>query len=144
MPALLPSCMQLLEDGCTFIEGDVIQKLLEVSTDGVIECQNGFHQRPCNSNATGGHYKHVIEIKCIYDNSMLSMHYAIPAYHACQLLCEMYAKNAREAWYVVCSQKTVLLTTVQFDEEVWNKLFNIIKECYDVINPARPQQINKE
>ena len=48
MPALLPSCMQLVENGYTFIEGDVIQKLLEVSIDGVIGCQNGFHQRPCN------------------------------------------------------------------------------------------------
>ena len=45
MPALLASCIQLVEDECTFIEDDVIQKLLEVSTDGVMECQNGFHQR---------------------------------------------------------------------------------------------------
>ena len=60
---------------------------------------------------------------------MLSMCYAIPVYHAYQLLCEMYAKNAREAWYVVCSQKTALLTKAQFDEEVWNNLFSIIKEC---------------
>ena len=72
------------------------------------------------------------------------MHYAIPVYHACQLLCEMYAKNARETWYFVCSQKTVLLTTVQFDEEVWNNLFSIIEKCNDVISPARPQRINNE
>ena len=67
MPSLLPSCMQFVEDGCSFIDGEVIQKLLEVLADGTIECQKGFHHRPCDSNATGGHYKRVIEIKCLTD-----------------------------------------------------------------------------
>ena len=31
MPSLLPSCMQFVEDGCSFVDGDVIPKLLEVS-----------------------------------------------------------------------------------------------------------------
>ena len=87
MPALLPSCMQFVEDGCTFVDGDVILKLLEVSSDGTIECQIGFHNRPCDSNATGGYYKRVVEIKCLTDESILSKGYSVPIYHACQLLC---------------------------------------------------------
>ena len=118
MPALLPSCMQFVEDGCTLVDREVIPKLLEVSSDGTIECQKGFHNRPCDSNATGGHYKRVIEIKCLTDESMLSMRYSVPIYHACQLLCEMYAKSVQETWYIVCSEHTMLLSTVQFQEEV--------------------------
>ena len=38
----------------------------------------------------------------------------------------------------------MLLTTVQFNEEVWNKLWEIIKESYDTTTPTRPQRINKE
>ena len=79
MPTLLPSCMQFVEDGCTFVDLEVIPKLLEVSSDGTIECQKGFHNRPCDSNATGGHYKRVIEIKCLTDESMLSMRYSVPS-----------------------------------------------------------------
>ena len=72
------------------------------------------------------------------------MRYCVPIYHACQLLCEMYAKSVQEAWYVLCAEHTVLLTTVQFNEEVWNKLWAIIKECYDTTTPTRTQRINKE
>ena len=118
MPALLPSCMQFVEDGCTLVDREVIPKLMEVSFDGIIECQKGFHNRPCDSNATDGHYKRVIEIKCLTDESTLSMRYSVPIYHACQLLCGMYAKSVQEAWYIVCSEHTMLLSTVQFQEEV--------------------------
>ena len=123
MPALLPSCMQFVEGGSTFVDGEVIPKLLEVSSDGTIEYEKGFHNRPCDSNATGGHYKRVIEIKCLTDESMLFTRYSVTIYHACQLLCEMYAKSVQEAWYIVCSEHTVLLSKVQFQEEVWNDLW---------------------
>ena len=93
MPSLLPSCMQFVGDGCSFVDGEVIDKLLEVSSDGTIECQKGYHNRPCNSNATGGHYRRVVEIKCLTDDSVCSMRYSVPIYHACQLLCEMYANS---------------------------------------------------
>ena len=68
----------------------------------------------------------------------------MPIYHACQLLCAMCAKSVQEAWYIVCSEHRVLLTTVQFNEEVWNNLWTIIKECYDTTTPTRPQRINRE
>ena len=144
MPSLLPSCMQFVEDGCCFVDGDVIPKLLEVSSDGIIECHKGNHYRPCDSNAIGGHYRRVVEIKCLSDESMLSMRYSVPIYHACQLLCEMYAKSVKEAWYILCAENSVLLTTVQFSDEVWDELWNIIKETYDTNNPIRPQRRNKQ
>ena len=85
--------MQFVGDGCSFVDGEVIEKLLEVSSDGTIECQKGYHNRPCNSNATVEHYRRVAEIKCLTDDSMLSMRYLVTIYQACQLLCEMYAKS---------------------------------------------------
>ena len=38
----------------------------------------------------------------------------------------------------------MLLSTVQFKEEVWNNLWQIIRECHDTSIPTRPQKINKE
>ena len=57
MPSLLPSCMTLTEDGCKFLHGSVISNLLEVSSDGVIECKHKLNRKLCTSNANGGHYK---------------------------------------------------------------------------------------
>ena len=45
MPTLLPPCMQLVEDGCNFLHGKLIHRMVEVSCDGVIQCQRGFHHR---------------------------------------------------------------------------------------------------
>ena len=56
----------------------------------------------------------------------------------------MYAKSVQEAWYIVCSEHTVLLSTVQFKVEVWKDLWQIIREGYDTSIPTRPQKINKE
>ena len=75
--SLLPSCMQFVEDGCFFVDGDVIPKLLEVLSDGTIECQKGFYYGLCDSNATEGHYRRVIEIKCLTDESMLFMRFCV-------------------------------------------------------------------
>ena len=38
MPAYLPECAKYIEDGCNFINGNQIPKLLEISTDGFIQC----------------------------------------------------------------------------------------------------------
>ena len=54
---LLPACMQVVEDGCTFLHGDIIENLLVVSSDGYIECQKGYHCRDCNTNASFRHYQ---------------------------------------------------------------------------------------
>ena len=55
MPTLLPPCMQLVKDGCNFLHGKLIHRMVEVSCDGVIECQRGFHHRSCVSSCVMGH-----------------------------------------------------------------------------------------
>ena len=83
--------MQVVEDGCTFLHGDIIENLLEVSSDGYIECQKGFHCRDCKSNASLGHYRRTIKIKYITDESKLTYRYHIPIYHATQMVCQMHS-----------------------------------------------------
>ena len=76
-----------------FYMGNVQEFLLEVSSDGIIMCQNNRNGRNCESNCTGGHYKRIVEIKSIYDESTIAFRYKIPIYHASQLLCEMHVNK---------------------------------------------------
>ena len=86
----------------------------------------------------------VVEIKFLSDESMLLNKYLVPIYHACQLLCEMYVKPVQEAWYIICSEHTVLLTTVQFNDKIWSNLWTIIKEGYYTTTSTRPLKVDKE
>ena len=144
MPTLLPPCMQLVEDVCNFLHGKLIHRMVEVSCDGVIESQRGFHHRSCVSSCVLGHYKRIDEIKCLTDESLIAHRYHIPIYHATQMLLEMHAKLANEGWYVVVTERTVILLTLKFNKETYDKLWEIISEEFDVENPNRPKKLNKE
>ena len=91
-----------------------------------------------------GHYKRIVEIKCLTDESLIAHRYHIPIYHATQMLLEMHAKLANEGWYVVVTERTVILLTLKFNKETYDKLWEIISEEFDVENPNRPKKLNKE
>ena len=144
MPALLPPCMQLVETGVTYVHGELIRNLLAVSADGMIECQSGYHHRSCQSPNNYGHYTRVVEIKSIFNESLISRRYQIPWYHGCQLLCEMFAKQVGEAWYVLVGRRSVILFTLQFQTQIWVTVWNDIKSRYDTFDPKRPKFLNPE
>ena len=109
VPTLLPGCMQVVEAGCSFLHGNIIKNLLEVSCDGYIECQKNCHHRSCNTIAPCGHYKQTIEIKYLTNESNLIHRYHIPIYHTTQMICQMHAEKCIEGWYVLVTEKTVIL-----------------------------------
>ena len=136
--------MQLVKDGCNFLHGKLIHRMVGVSCDGMIECQRGFHHRSCVSSCVIGHYKRIKEIKCLTDESLIAYRYHIPIYHATQMLLEMYVKLANEGLYVVITERTVILLTLKFNKETYDKLWQIISEEFDVENPNRLKKLNKE
>ena len=85
-----------------------------------------------------------VEIKCLTDESFIAHRYHIPIYHATQMLLEMHAKLANEGWYVVVTERKVILLTLKFNKETYDKLWEIISEQFDVENPNRPKKLNKE
>lgn len=93
LPALLPSCAIYNEDGANFLHGDLIHKLMEISTDGFIQlcndtdCSHSFH---VSGNVI------VVECKCPFPKEDgITVHYEIPVYYACQLLAGMKVKHKR-------------------------------------------------
>ena len=87
MPTLLPPCMQLVEVGCNFLHGKLIHRMVEVSCNGVIECHKGFHQRSCLLSCVMRHYKRIVEIKCVTDESIIAHRYHKPIYHVTRNAC---------------------------------------------------------
>ena len=124
--------MQLVEDGCNFLHGKLIHRMVEVPCDGVIECQKGFYHRQCVSWCVMGHHKRIVEIKCVTDESVIAHRYHIPIYHATQMLLEMHAKMANEGWYVVVTERTLILITLKFHQETYGKLWQIISDDFYV------------
>ena len=60
------------------------------------------------------------------------------------MLLEMHAKLANKGWYVVVMEITVILITLKFDKETYDKLWQIISEDFDVEHPNRPNYLNKK
>ena len=67
MPAFLPECATYIEDGANFINGENVPNLLEVSTDGFIQC---LDKRKCiyKNCLEWNHSNLIIEIKCHVGN----------------------------------------------------------------------------
>ena len=53
----------------------------------------------------------------------------------------MHVNKVREAWYVVCLEKTAILITLNYNVKMWNELWRIIKEKFDVQCSIRPRNI---
>ena len=67
MPAYLPECATYIQDGCNFKNGNEIHKLLEISTDGVIQC---LENKKCmyKNHMEWNHMNLIAEIKCPVGN----------------------------------------------------------------------------
>ena len=53
----------------------------------------------------------------------------------------MHVNQALEAWYVLCSERTCILITLKYNEQIWNKLWAIIQSCFDKLTPCRPKSV---
>ena len=79
MPALLPPCSTLYEDGPSFLGSNEVPHLMEVSPDGFITvCSLESCYQPCSIQ----HENLVVEIKCPYQQvNILPVHSEIPYYY---------------------------------------------------------------
>ena len=53
----------------------------------------------------------------------------------------MHVNKVREAGYVVCLERTVILITLNYNVNIWNEIWRIIKEKFDVQCSVRPKNI---
>ena len=78
--------------------------MMEVSADGIIMCANGYAQ--CSNYHKHGDRKIIAEIKSPYpseENPEL-VYYEVPPHHVPQILSEIKAYDATEAWLLCAIQ----------------------------------------
>ena len=78
--------------------------MMEVSADGIIMCTNGYAQ--CSNYHKHGDRKIIVEIKSPYpseENPEL-VYYEVPPLHVPQILSEIKAYDATEAWLLCTIQ----------------------------------------
>jgi len=139
MPGLLPKCVNFNEVGVKLLAGDEIQRLMAVSPDGLVKC-NSMSDHECQ-DVNGDDFKPIaIEIKCPLrdDETIVPVHYTIPAYYICQVLSEMYALDCRKLWFLSYSKSSTTLCTLEFDFNMWLDLWCLAEELYGDPKPKRP------
>ena len=117
MPALLPHCSTIYEEGCYFLSSTQIEKMMEVSPDGFIATCNN---QECYNPYELPHESLVVKVKCPFPNEdLLPIHYEVPQYYMLQLLAEMKAKNVTTALYVSYSKQSTAFIKISFSWDIW-------------------------
>ena len=139
---MLPECFAFFEVGPKFIHSPHREQLMEVSADGFIMCANGCQD--CPNYAKHGDRKIIIEIKSPYPSEDLpeNVYYEVPPRHVPQLLAEMEAYNSSELWLVCSIKRSCTFISVQFDEDLWNSIWNTVTELYADEKPKMPTKIH--
>ena len=44
----------------------------------------------------------------------------------------MHVNKVQEAWYILCTERTVILITPNYNENIWDELWGIIKDKFYV------------
>ena len=142
LPAMLPECFAFFEVGPKFIHSQNREQLMEVSADGFIMCANGCQD--CPNYAKHGDRKIIIEIKSPYPSEDIpeNVYYEVPPRHVPQLLAEMEAYNSSELWLVCSIKRSCTFISVEFDEDLWNSIWNIVTELYADEKPKMPTRIH--
>ena len=115
---------------------------MEVSGDGIIMCAHGYAQ--CSNYHKHGDRKIIVEIKSPYpseENPEL-VYYEVPPRHVPQILSEMKAYDATEAWLLCAIQRSATLISISFDHDLWNNIFGLVEEFYGDENPKMPTKVH--
>ena len=144
IPALLPSCHEYYEVGPIFIDGSDKKKLIEVSSDGLIQCANGSEN--CTTCTAQNHTRIGVEVKCVYPDEEFPKfpHYQLPVRYVTQVLSEMKALDVEKLWLISFTLESVTLIEVTFDPVLWNRLLKLCEEKYGPENIRIPTRLHPD
>ena len=144
VPAYLPACYAFFEVGGTYIHGDNLEKLMEVSADGILQCHQGDTECP-NYNVHGDR-RIVVEIKSPVpqENVAETIYYDVPARYMPQIQAEMTAYLCDELWLVCSTAISASVIVVYKDEELWNNIWERVKQLYDLTKPNIPTRLDPQ
>ena len=146
-PAFLPRCYRYVEEGCRVLTSSIHEKFMLVSLDGSMRCVED-----CNGNCVNRLGVPIgtmaLEIKCpfsaIANKMLMPVNYECPHYYASQVLGEMKVLDGLRTMVVSCSLESLTMCYIDWNMELWQKLWQLALEFYDVQNPSLPTQVHPQ
>lgn len=125
LPAFHPE-LSLYEEGC-YIKKANGEPVLLISPDGSIR----------NTEAEKIFFG--VEIKCPFPGKIYStpVHYSLPHYYVPQVLSEMDCLNVDKLYFLSYSKESMTIHQIDFDQDLWNSIFNKIQIVNRNNNPKR-------
>ena len=142
LPAVRPPCFSVYELGSFSINCN-IKNLLITSPDGLVQCSQGENCEYKQSH-TCIHNKIGIEYKCIFqsDKSPNYPSYELPVRHVPQVLSTMAVLDCSQLLLITFTLTSVSVIIVDFDPELWNKLWSKACFLFDSENPSIPKRLD--
>ena len=135
LPFLFPKeSIGYVEEGWCELDGSE-RPLMLVSPDGSIR------DLPLEDDVQP---RFAVEIKCPFPKpDKIPVCYEVPQYYVCQLLAEMAALEVRQLLFVCYSGRSSTVFLVNFDDDLWEKIFQEADKLYGIANPKRPSTTSK-
>ena len=89
-----------------------------------------------------------LKIKCPFspiENKMLMpVNYECPHYYAAQVLAEMEVLNGVRTVVVLCSLESPTMCYIDWNHDVWQKIWQLALDFFDMQNASMPNQVNPQ
>ena len=144
LPAVRPPCFSVYELGSFSINGN-IENLLISSPDGLAQCSQGENCEYKQSHMRI-HNKIGIEYKCIFqsDKSPNYPSYELPVRHVPQVVSTMAVLDCSQLLLITFTLTSVNVIIVDFDPELWNKLWSKACFLFNSENPSIPTRLDPQ
>ena len=123
----------------------VHDKFMLVSPDGSMRCVENC-QGNCVNRLGVPFGTMALEIKCpfmpIMNKMMMPINYECPHYYAAQVLAEMRVLDGLRTMVVSCSPESLTMCYLDWNNDVWQKLWPLALEFFDMYNAAIPTQLH--
>ena len=146
-PVFLPRCYRYVEDGCRVISSSQHEKFMLVSPDGCMRCVEDC-QGNCVNRLGVPIGTMALEIKCpftpIANKLLMPVNYQCPHYYATQVLGEMKVLHGVRTMVVSCSLESLTMCYIDWNEDVWQKIWQLAIDFFDIQNPPIPTQLHPQ
>ena len=141
VPAYLPACYAFYEVGPTFVDSDDRPNLLEVSSDGILQCSFGHE---CPNYQIHGDRKILVEIKSPVpqENVAETIFYGVPSRYMPQVQSQLKAYICKELWLVCSTSISASVIVVHFDQTLWESIWSVLLDLYSADKPKIPTRLH--
>ena len=129
------------EVGPTFVNSEEKENLLEVSSDGILQCSFGH---TCPNYHIHGDHRILVEIKSPVpqENVAETIFYDVPARYMPQVQSQLKAYMCKELWLVCSTAISASVIVVHFAETLWDSIWELLLDLYAADKPKIPTKLH--